>query len=76
MSDKAIPGKSYPGVECRGCGSPIAFSGLVPEGGNGGAESLDLQNLSETIRARCPQCGQEASYQQSEIRSLLAHRKQ
>ena len=76
MSDKATPGKDYPGVECRGCGNPIAFLRLIPEDGNGGAEPLDPQNLPVMIRVKCPKCGREASYQRSEIRSLLARRKQ
>ncbi len=76
MRDKATPGKTYPGVECRNCGNPIAFFGLVPEDEHGQAEPLDPNHPPESIRAKCPNCGHEASYQRSEIRSLLAHRKQ
>ncbi len=76
MSDKATPGETYPGVKCQTCGNPIMFLGLVPEDGDGEAEPLDPKSPPETIRAKCPNCGQEASYQRSEIRSLLAHRKQ
>ena len=73
---KAVPGKTYPGVKCRKCDNPIAFLGLVSENGDGQIEPLDPKVPPETIRAKCPNCGHEASYQRSEIRSLLAHRKQ
>ncbi len=76
MRDKVTPGKTYPGVECRKCGNPIAFLGLVPEDDGGQMEPLDPSDPPETFRVKCPNCGHEASYQRSEIRSLLAHRKQ
>ena len=76
MNKKAIPGKAYPGVKCRKCENPIAFFGLVPESGDDQMEPLDPGDLPDRIRAKCPNCGHEASYQRSEIRSLLAHRKQ
>ena len=73
---RAVPGQTYPGVECRNCKTLFAILGLrAEEDDDDSIEPFDPSDFSE-ILATCPKCGYDDRYQQTEIRTLLAHRKQ
>jgi hypothetical protein len=58
----ATPGRTYPGVVCKGCSTGIAMGGNVA----GLPDSFDLT---------CPRCGRTETYQKGEIQTLEAHRR-
>ena len=61
--EKAIHGQTYRGVVCQSC--QMAMRIHNPE-----------DELDEKFWAMCPKCGHEGEYRLSDIRTLVAHRKQ
>ena len=53
------------GLSCAECGAPFALSPNLLQ-----VESI--QKLSDPFRAKCPECGHEATYPKSAIQILVA----
>ncbi len=63
-----VPGRWYIGPHCEKCEQPIP---LAHEDFDG---KLNFEGLGR-IRASCPSCGHDTSYEASTIQRFLAHAK-